>query len=334
MRDSVLDATLDLALGIGFSLGCVLVYIPQHLQCIRQRTAEGLSIWTILLCTVSNVTLLLASLLADFDKINDAYHAENEDLKLRLLHALNEATPSLQNFLSILTGIPTYAIYYFCFTSNNTNRTNNTVRSRPDEHHHEQQHRWEVIATGVTWVLCGTATAITIWALLMIPDHQDSTFINELVKFWGATAAVTNAVQWIPQIECTWSAGHEGVLSLAALVLAVVGDGLLGLFWVESTDESPWICATLGSDAVMQFILIVLLVHYRRKRSRDETSSSQQQGQQVRDNDNDLGTPLLQEEHAHANGDDVSIVRFADSEQGRSTEANGSRGDGARSVLQ
>lgn len=328
MRDAVLDASLDLALGVGFSLGCVLVYIPQHYRCIRQRTAEGLSIWTILLCTVSNVTLLLASLLADYDKIIDAYHQEDVDLKLRLLRALNEATPSLQNFLSVFTGTPTYAIYYFYFTSTAV------VGARAQEHHHEQQqHRWEVIATGVTWVLCGTSTAISIWALSMIPDHQDSTINNDLVKFWGTTAALTNAVQWIPQIECTWSAGHEGVLSLAALVLAVVGDGLLVLFWVESTDESPWICATLGSDAVMQFILIALLVHYRRKRSRDGTSSNlQQQVHDNNDDDGDLVTPLLPEEHALANGDDTSLLRIADGEQGSITDTDGK--NGARTVFQ
>ena len=67
MRDAVIEASLDLAVGLGFCLGCLAVYLPQHVRCWTLRSADGLSIWTILLCTCSNVTLFLASLLEDYD---------------------------------------------------------------------------------------------------------------------------------------------------------------------------------------------------------------------------------------------------------------------------
>jgi len=94
-----------------------------------------------------------------------------------------------------------------------------------------------------------------------------------------------------------------------------LGCGVLTSFWVQSTDESPWIYATLATNAVMQLILIGIILYYRRKRSGDEAGAhvrinSDNSFDDPRSigtsNNRDLATPLL------SNEEDTPIVRFAD----------------------
>ena len=64
----VLEAA-NLVVGLGFCLGILLMNFPQHYQCWKHRSAEGLSLAYILICTISNVTLWLATLLGDYNTI-------------------------------------------------------------------------------------------------------------------------------------------------------------------------------------------------------------------------------------------------------------------------
>jgi len=301
MRDAVIEAALDLLLGIGFSVGCIVVYIPQHVNCWKLKSAEGLSIWTILLCTVSNVTLFLASLLEDYPKIAAACDQHNDDRALCILRTINESVPAFQNLLAILTGIPTYAFYYFCFGKPETTSSSSSSTAVIGS---GAQHRLEVNATAFTWVLVGTLAAVSFWSLFGI-HNDDPSFTRDLMEWLSFTAALANVCQWIPQVECTWSAGHEGVLSVAALAFAVVGDGLLAAFWVQSTKESAWICATLATDAIMQLILIVIIWHYRRKRRLVAVVEQQPDvAAAVTSLENgDLSTPLLDEEEPELAGE-------------------------------
>ena len=167
------------------------------------------------------------------------------------------------------------------------------------------QHRLEVNATAFTWVLVGTLAAVSFWSLFGL-HHEGGgdPFTRDLMEWLSFTAALANVCQWIPQVECTWSAGHEGVLSVAALAFAVVGDGLLAAFWVKSTNESAWICATLATDAIMQLILIVIIWHYRRKRRLVAVIEQQPDVAAATSLENgDLSTPLLDEEEPELAGE-------------------------------
>lgn len=138
----------QLLIGLMFCLGNIIVNIPQHYLCWKYRSAEGLSLAYILITTISDSTLFLASLVGDFDTIieiatnsntsntttttdaaytmdtnaGDSIAASLNDNPLfpptilRLMWTLNACMPTLQNFLSFLTGTGSLIFYFFWFS--------------------------------------------------------------------------------------------------------------------------------------------------------------------------------------------------------------------------
>lgn len=286
MTDAVDDpkAAVDLLIGLVICAGIIASYIPQHVQCLKLRSAKGLSLWTILICTISAVTITLASLLADWHRIQAAAVPQDDvSLQLRLLQTVNACMPTFQNLISVCFGIPFYAIYYFRFGSRDNTNTEQAVTNEDLTPRGGSKHRFEVVATAYTWMLAALTIAGSVWVILVFGS---SPFLTDLMEFLGAIAALTNTVQWIPQIDTTWNAQHEGVLSLTSLLFAVVGDLILVAFWIKSNGESVWIYMTLAADAAMQLILIAMVLYFRRKRRRANVTADDQV-------DNGLSTPLL-----------------------------------------
>ena len=62
-------AGAEVTVGLGFCLGILLMNLPQHYLCWKHRSAEGLSLAYILICTISNATLALATVMGDYDEI-------------------------------------------------------------------------------------------------------------------------------------------------------------------------------------------------------------------------------------------------------------------------
>ena len=108
----------DFIIGSGFLLGIIVMNIPQHYLCIKHRSADGLSLAYILLCTISNATLFLASFANDYEWISKTISARNstEGLLIHLLRIGNACMPSIQNLLSLLIGVPCLLVYYFWFS--------------------------------------------------------------------------------------------------------------------------------------------------------------------------------------------------------------------------
>jgi len=62
---------VNLVIGLGFCLGIILMNVPQHYLCWKHRSADGLSLAYILICTLSNFALVLATFMADYHTIMD-----------------------------------------------------------------------------------------------------------------------------------------------------------------------------------------------------------------------------------------------------------------------
>ena len=62
-------AGAEVTVGLGFCVGILLMNLPQHYLCWKHRSAEGLSLAYILICTISNATLALATVMGDYDEI-------------------------------------------------------------------------------------------------------------------------------------------------------------------------------------------------------------------------------------------------------------------------
>jgi uncharacterized protein with PQ loop repeat/cbb3-type cytochrome oxidase subunit 3 len=322
----------DVIVGVLFCAGIALSYVPQHVQCCRYRSSDGLSLATILVATLSCWSLLFATLLHDLPRLvvflsGQCQHPQQQQQHLRgvlfggddvsgssgsssshsshcWLEVLNGAMPSIQNLVGIVTGTPIYVLYYFAYSHNgNRNRNiHNNYSTSPlleeeerapaesdDERQQQQRQRkrelrwtlatWTVVFLALVW---STAVLLVDIALLSKPEKQQddgaaavTAIATASMEFFGIAAAVTNAIQWMPQIHTTYRNRHEGVLSVSALLLAVAGDGLQGLYWRQSSHREPvYVTLTLACDASLQLCLIGLVWHFRRQRRRRQQQQS------------------------------------------------------------
>lgn len=336
---------LNFVIGCGFLLGLILMNVPQHYQCWKHRSAEGLSLGYILICTISNVTLTLASLMGDYhiiiDVVTNATDATNgmdigdlwnnteasairsllqdsvggdsstsqsfEKVLFRVFATLNACMPTMQNFMSILVGVPSLIFYYFLFSKPQPHRP--TLHRRPasqqpllsqmtastssltdeeDEQHAAAstspdvslvsrryfysdgtEFRLGVICTVLVWLLCLVCFIVSGVVLAVDSTAWETT----LLQVWGSTAAITNMLLYFPQIVTTWRNQHEGVLSMAALWISVAGDVGLCIFWIVASSETVWVYASCVADAGMQLILIGMILDFRKKRARQRTDA-------------------------------------------------------------
>jgi hypothetical protein len=197
--------------------------------------------------------------------------------------------PTIQNVITIVVGTPTYAIYYFYFSQKQTSILQN---ENAELHRHQTiqdgtKHRFEVSVTVITWLLVLLAMTGSIWVLIIF--GPTSSVVFALAKFWGVASAVTNTVQWIPQIDATWMAQHEGILSLWSLVVSVLSDILVTAYWALGPGESFWVYMSNATDASLQVVLIVMIFYFRLRRRRSVATNDQRDDQM----DDRLSTPLL-----------------------------------------
>lgn len=283
---------------VDFLIGCILCfvifvsYIPQHVECIQLRSSKGLSLWTILLSSTSCTFAFLSTLLSDYHTIHNKgitrYDFDNANhttsLLVRILFITNACMPTIQNLITIVAGTPTYALYYFYFSHQQQPTENSELRLQPIGD--GRKHRFEVSITVITLLMVILAVSGSIWALIMFGPSSNVVFA--LAKIWGVASAVTNTVQWIPQIDATWMAQHEGILSMWSLIISVLSDILVATYWAFGPGESVWVYLSNATDATLQLVLIGMICCFRLRRRRIAANDFR--------NDNSVGSlsrPLL-----------------------------------------
>ena len=256
-------------------IGCILCfvilvsYVPQHLECIQLRSSQGLSLWTILLSSLACTFAFLSTLLSDFQtiqsKVTASYDSDSSNhtasLLVRILFIVNACMPTIQNLIAIIVGTPTYAIYYFYFSQQQPNEYSE-LRYQPIRS--GKKHRFEVTVTVITWLVVILALSGSIWILILF--GPSSNIVSALAKFCGAAAAVTNTIQWVPQIDATWMAQHEGILSMWSLIISVLSDILVATYWAFGPGESFWVYLSNATDAALQVVLIGMICYFRLRR--------------------------------------------------------------------
>jgi uncharacterized protein with PQ loop repeat len=262
------EAIVHFLIGGVLCVAIVVSYVPQHFECWQLRSAQGLSLLTLLISTFSCVAATLSSLLGDWHAIRAAALSQVSTSEfLRALHVINASMPTCQNALTVVFGTPTYVLYYFWFA----HRELVTLEhSRIQLYVDSSLHRLDLIAVASTWLSVAVATAASIWVLVVF--DTSSLFSVRVSKFWGILAAVTNTIQWIPQIGATWSARHEGVLSVASMIISVLVDVFVAAFWIAGPKEPMWIYMSLATDAILQILLIGMILFFRMKRRQNERS--------------------------------------------------------------
>jgi uncharacterized protein with PQ loop repeat len=320
----IMSDIVDLVVGLLVSSFVVASYIPQHVQCLSQRSATGLSLWTVLISTVSGVALTISSVLAGWHSIEIAtmQHAHSKKFATTqtVLEVANLGMPMLQSLLMVCVGTPSYVVYFFRFGSSpngvdlGTHATHATGHDRGEASGgrevtlipiHESRQRAELISAVLTWASIIATTAASAWALVKFGSQ--SAVVTFLVKLWGAIATFTNLVQWIPQIDTTWKAKHEGVLSISSLIFSVLGDLLLAFFWIGGNGESIWVYMTLAADASMQIILIGIILLFQRQRRLQSVIDGE--------HENRPSTPLLFATHKRCVHLDIEQTAEGDMDQ-------------------
>jgi PQ loop repeat len=265
---------------VDFLIGSILCfvilasYVPQHVECIQLRSAQGLSLWTILLSSISCSFAFLSTLLSDYHTIlnkgttHHDFDSANRSTSflVHILFIANACMPTIQNSITIVAGTPTYAFYYFYYTQQLQQNENSERRDQPSTSGHGKKHRFEVTVTVITWLVVALAVSGSVWVLII--NGPTSNVVTALAKFWGAASAVTNTVQWIPQIDATWMAQHEGILSIWSLIISVLSDILVATYWAFGPGESFWVYLSNATDATLQVALIGMICYFRIRRRR------------------------------------------------------------------
>lgn len=347
-----IGAGANLMVGLGFIFGSFVMNFPQHYECWKHRSAEGLSLAYILLCTISNVLLWLATLLGDYNEIiaiatganatviGNETSAPSLDVEwdgpvdtssrmllaplwdqeqdinmtlLQIINTLNAMMPTFQNFIMVLIGVPSLIFYYFLFSkpqqriaelvedlvedhapaseepllvpddseqgdvelTTTAAPPRTRTRSRRLYYSDGTEHRWAMIFTVLTWLICLVCTIVT----AVVLTNNLYQWESSLLAVFGSIAAVTNMLLYFPQIVTTHRNQHEGVLSLSSLLMSVGGDMSMLFFWIVGPGESIWVLGSLVADAGMQLILIWMIINFRKKRFQQEQLISQQQQQ-------------------------------------------------------
>lgn len=280
-KSNVADLALDVVVGLFLCLGIVGSYIPQHVACWKEKSAEGLSLSTLNFCCLSMTTRLLATLIGDHGSIATGSG---------MLEKFDRSMPTLQAALTVLCTYP-YLVYYFTWgttrlpeqiqtplvdsgdNDGNDNipgiavtplplpqPTETMITTMISSNSSDTRRFAQILSTVVMLVVVAVATGTSVLALA----RQDLSQQKSQIEIWGAVATLTNAIMWIPQIIETWRLQHGGVLSVAALLFSAVGDFVLGAYWVVQ-GESFWIWGSLVADSWMQMILIGMVLYYRRR---------------------------------------------------------------------
>jgi hypothetical protein len=144
---------------------------------------------------------------------------------IHTLHVANVCMPTIQNLITIVAGTPTYAIYYFYFTRREgiDLRLDTSSNQAPQQlNMNDTKYRFEVIITTICWL--SIIIAISGSAGVLFVFGSTSQIVITLAKIWGLASAITNTIQWIPQLDATWTAQHEGILSVSSLIISVLAD--------------------------------------------------------------------------------------------------------------
>jgi uncharacterized protein with PQ loop repeat len=279
------EVFINFLIGVLLCVAILASYVPQHVECMHWRSTQGLSLWTVLISSVSCAAATLSSLLGDWRSIKAATLPQDDtSFLLRLLQISNASMPTFQNLITVVAGTPTYILYYFCFARREM--VTRASSSRIPLYFDSSMHRLEVTVAASTWVSVAVAVAGSVWVLVIF--GSGSSFPAGLSKFWGIVAAVSNTIQWIPQVDATWSAQHEGVLSATSLIISVLVDILVAAFWIIGPRESFWIYMSLATDAFLQ-ILLIGMIYFFRIRRRDVGCEHEANSM----SDSSLSNPLL-----------------------------------------
>lgn len=238
------DPTLvQFLIGLQFSVGIVISYLPQHVRIIVRKTSEGLSPNFLLLGSLSSFAAAINIYLVT---IPTRQCCSTSLSKFECINALANM------FQIMIQAVCCIMILVLCVFT-----TRNSIR--------ESRAELEKLTVNFYAFLVYAAVNIAIYIKLKADVKNDD--LSMLILFAdisGLLATIFSITQYIPQLYTTWKIKHAGTLSIPMLCIQVPG----GILWVTTMYLQPgtqWssILPFAGSS-VLQTTLLAMCLYFRK----------------------------------------------------------------------
>ena len=209
----------SIVLGSVLTVGIFLSYIPQHVSIIRARTSEGLSLFMLLLSNLSALSIVLYSVVNEWDLFSCCTVVGFAQCQRILL----ELYQLLVGFVNLL---PMYAlaIYYHPSGPRNIDRfiTLSVQTTKLDaERTARRRYLFDLIVHLAYMVL--TVSLIMISVIMTQSLGTRSPAVRTLSDMLGIVSIVSTFLIWLPQIYSVYSLKGPGSLSILMLCLQAPG---------------------------------------------------------------------------------------------------------------
>lgn len=242
----------DLA-GIVITVLQVGQYVPQHIEMAQDRSTAGLSPWLIFFGSLYTYIAFLDLALTDT--------APMVVCSSGVYRCFIDAQPFIQMFLSALLSSGLWYWFILFYKAPEAGIAN-------DEGHITSNHIahffYDSLPPRIFFQLNVAAIVSVTTGALVVAQQGSKERIATYAHVCGHTAALLNAVMWLPQIITTLAYGHKGALSFYWVVASVVMDIVYSIYLAAlGFDMSVWINNV--PDAIQTSILFGLIVFYERR---------------------------------------------------------------------
>ena len=239
-----------------FIFGVVLGAVPQYLKLILLASSEGISLVSLALMNVSNLTATLNIFILHFEQIKQCVK------QLAPEYSFDACQASLLTFyytlVYTLLWFPLYPLAaHFC--SNRKSEVCGVVQS-------QRQHAWQGLLAHL--VPCAILAAPV---LKMAASSGACHEYEAYALLLGVVNAILEATRYLPQVYASWYSMGSGSLSYLRLLLSICGGvGATVQKAVMHEDVSTWFPPLVGHSLE---IVIVLMNLYHDMRFRGENGS-------------------------------------------------------------
>jgi uncharacterized protein with PQ loop repeat len=248
------DSDIGVAFGTILFVGIGLSYVSQHVKLLRTRSTAGLSWAMIFVANISNwCSLLNVLLLSHTFECCRAPSTSSRECYSLFLPLLQIGMPAA-NLAPIFV---MFLLFHKPHRSSEKLRMEGSLWRRAM--HWADAHEGLLARVSFAVFVCVFVVGFSIIGAVIsyVPGAGNRTLFAIAL---GGMAALTNMVQWMPQIFSTLRNGKVGSLSIIMLALQVPGGLAVVLF---NTVVSPSSITTWGPfvlSAAQQFILLVICI--------------------------------------------------------------------------
>lgn len=260
----------SIVLGSVLTVGIFLSYLPQHVAIIRSKTSDGLSLTMILLSNLSALSILLSSVLGEWD----LYACCTVVGAAQCQRILLELYQLLVGFINLLP-MYAFAIYYHPYGPRNIDRYITSVKHSSvldAEQSARKRYLFDVIVFLSYMVV--TVVFIMVSVLLAQSLGSKSASVKTLLGIMGIISIVSTFLIWLPQIYSVYT--HKGGGSLSVLMLLLQAPGALAVVIYQGfLQKAGWGVWVPYMAVFIQEVIILCQIFFYWWRARNSTFKSQ-----------------------------------------------------------